>query len=294
MWPKLEVRNSPAGLDVEGSFTPPTSGLGRLARAGVRKAAKSVFAAADLFLGAWPGPRFLIYHQIGCGSGRQMDLSPEMFRRQLEWLLSNGRIVGLGDALYGADDPDSHRRFVLTFDDGYADFYENAFPLLRDRAIPFTLYLTTGHIETGELLHPGDRPLNWDQVGEMLGTGLVTLGAHTHTHPDLRGMPVDQVADEIGESNRLIELRIGQVPLHFAYPKGYWDGGAETVIRRHYATAVVGAGPPVTQNTDPHRIARVAVQRSDGQFFFRRKMARGMRMEERVRSLVKGYQNPLN
>ena len=46
----------------------------------------------------------------------------------MDWLQGQGRIVGLGDALSGADDLESDRNFVLTFDDGYADFYENAFP----------------------------------------------------------------------------------------------------------------------------------------------------------------------
>ena len=284
--------SSPTVFDVGGGDTSPSTGLRPMAREGLRKASKMVFAAGDLFLGDWPGPRILIYHQIGAGSGRQMDLSTQMFRRHVEWLLDHGRIVGFGDALSEADDPESNSHYVLTFDDGYADFYENAFPMLSDQGIPCTLYLTSGHIETGEPLHPGDRPLNWDQVGEMLGTGLVTLGAHTHTHPDLRGMAVGQIEEEIGESNRLIELRTGQVPEHFAYPKGYWDEGAETVVRRHYRTAVLGAGAPVRRSTNPHRIGRVPVQASDGQFFFTRKMTRGMRLEERMRSLVKGYRNP--
>jgi peptidoglycan/xylan/chitin deacetylase (PgdA/CDA1 family) len=261
-------------------------------REGIRQASKGVFAAADLVLGAWPGPRILIYHQIGAGSDRQMDLSPETFRGHVSWLLDHGRIVGFGDALSGADDPESSSYYVLTFDDGYADFYENGFPLLRDQVIPFTLYLTTGHIENRELMHPGDRPLTWDQVGDMLASGLVTLGAHTHTHPDMRGLPRDQIEHEIGESNRLIELRTGEAPRHFAYPKGFWDEDAEKVVSATYLTAVLGAGAPISKDTNPFRIGRVPVQRSDGQFFFKRKMARGMRLEERVRSLVKGYQNP--
>ena len=288
-----DLTSSPSLTPVEGGQVPPSSGLRSMAREVLRTAAKGSFAAADLFLGDWPGPRILIYHQIGAGTGRQMDLTTEMFRGHVEWLLDHGRIVGFGDALSGADDPESNRQFVLTFDDGYADFYENGFPLLREKGIPFTLYLTSGHIETGEVLHPGDRPLSWDQVDEMLTTGLVTLGAHTHTHPDLRRLPVDQIEEEIGESNRLIELRTGQKPEHFAYPKGHWDEVAEKVIRAEYTTAVLGGGSPVSQDTDPFRIGRVPVQRSDRHFFFTRKMARGMRLEERVRSLVKGYRNPV-
>ena len=275
-----------------GDLESPPAGLRPVARELVRKTAKTAFAVADLFLGEWPGPRMLIYHQIGAGTDRQMDLPIEMFRGHVKWLLDHGRIVGFGDALSGADDPDSSSTYVLTFDDGYADFYENAFPLLADRGIPFTLYLTTGHIETGKVLHPGDRPLSWDQVNEMLETGLVTLGAHTHTHPDLRGMAIDRIEDEIGQSNQLIELRTGQEPRHFAYPKGYWDEKADKVVRGEYDTAVLGAGAPVSQATDPFMIGRVPVQQSDGHFFFTRKMARGMRLEERVRALVKGYANP--
>ena len=257
-----------------------------------RTAAKAVFATADLFLGTWPGPRILIYHQIGAGSGRQMDLMPEAFRRHVDWLQSQGRIVGLGDALSGADDHNANRSYVLTFDDGYSDFFENAFPLLRIRGIPFTLYLTSGHIETGEPLHDGDRPLTWDMVREMVDSGLVTMGAHTHSHPDLRGLRIADVEREIEQSNQLIENRTGLAPRHFAYPKGYWDPQAETVVRRIYQTAVLGAGPPVTGDTDLHRVHRVPVQKADGQFFFARKVQRGMRLEERARALVKGYEHP--
>jgi len=64
------------------------------------------------------------------------------------------------------------------------------------------------------------------------------------------------------------------------------------VVRANYSTAALGGGSPVTQHTDPFRIGRVPVQRSDRQFFFRRKVLRGMRLEERVRSLIKGYRNP--
>jgi peptidoglycan/xylan/chitin deacetylase (PgdA/CDA1 family) len=271
-----------------------SSSIGTGAKNLARKASKAAFAAADLVLGPWPGPRILIYHQIGAGSGFQMDLEPAVFRGHVDWLQGQGRIVGLGNALSGADDLDSNRNYVLTFDDGYADFYENGFPILRDRGIPFTLYLTTGHIETGELLHAGDRPLTWDMVREMLDTGLVTLGAHTHTHPDLRGMSAADVESEIERSNELIEARTGQVARHFAYPKGLWDPTAETVIRRHYDTATLGPGAPVTGSTDPHRIYRVAVQAADGQFFFSLKIKRGMRLEEWVRRLVKGYEHPPN
>lgn len=258
----------------------------------VRKVAKTGFAAADLLFAPYPGPRLLIYHQVGAGNGRQMDLEPEMFSRQLDWMEANGQVVDLETALDTADEAGSEQNYVITVDDGYAEFYENAFSLLRDHGAPFTLYLTTSHIETGEPLKPGDRPLNWGQVEEMLDTGLVTLGAHTHTHPDLRGMPLVAVEEEIGLSNEIITRRTGQAPRHFAYPKGYWDQVAEGPIRRAYATATLGSAGPVRSDTDRHRIPRVPVQLSDGYFFFTRRVQRGLRLEEGLRRTLRGYNPP--
>jgi hypothetical protein len=100
-----DLTSSPSLTPVEGGHAPPSSGLRSMTREVLRTAAKGSFAAADLFLGEWPGPRILIYHQIGAGSGFQMDLSPSLFGGHLMWLLDQGGWVGFGAALWGADVP---------------------------------------------------------------------------------------------------------------------------------------------------------------------------------------------
>jgi peptidoglycan/xylan/chitin deacetylase (PgdA/CDA1 family) len=256
----------------------------------VRVAAKSVFSLADLLVGRMPGPRILIYHELTPVRGPQMCLDPHLFGRQLEWMADHGEIVSFEDAL--AEPQGDVLRFVLTFDDGYAGVFEHAFPTLRRRAIPFTLYITTGLVDRDGVGEHGLEPLGWDQVTEMMGSGLMTLGAHTHNHPDLRGLPVAQIETELDRSNEVITDRTGVHPKHFAYPKGYWSADAEPLVRERYETAVLGGGEAVTSSTDRHRICRVPVQRSDGMFFFKRKMLRGMRFEEMARAKAKGYVNP--
>jgi peptidoglycan/xylan/chitin deacetylase (PgdA/CDA1 family) len=120
----------------------------------------------------------------------------------------------------------------------------------------------------------------------------MTIGAHTHTHPDLRDLSEERVRYEIETSDAIIEEKTGVRPRHFAYPKGYWSATAEPVIRSTYESAVLGAGEPFTASTDPHRICRVPVQLADGSWLFRRKLDSGMRLEEMVRSRLKGYENP--
>lgn len=258
----------------------------------LRRASKFLFAAADLVAPRFRGPRILIYHQVGTALGREMEVSRATFARQLDWIRAHTEIVDFDTALIRRGEPGARRMCTLTFDDGYADMYRAAFPLLAEHRIPFTLYLTTGPMESRTAMEPGAEPLTWEQAHTMMESGLMTAGAHTHTHPDLRTTGADEVADEMDTSNSLIEQRLGVRPRHFAYPKGYWSATGERAAAERYESAALGAGPPVTAATSPYRLTRLPVQRSDGLFFFKRKLGRGLRLEEWARRRVKGYRNP--
>lgn len=257
----------------------------------LRRGAKGLFTIGDVFSGDWPGPRVLIYHQVTTAPRRQLDLDPKVFETQVDWLAKNGRVVSLDAILAGPDRSDSASDFVVTFDDGFKGLYRYAYPVLLDRGIEFTLYITTKMVEAASS-GKDDEMLTWEEVNEMVSSGLMTVGAHTHTHPDLRDLDESTAREEIRVSNEIIEGRTGIVPRHFAYPKGYWSATAEPVVREEYASAVLGAGSPITKNSDVHRLGRVAVQRADGNFFFRRKMKTGLQWEEAVRSRLKEYSNP--
>ena len=258
-----------------------------------RKSGKAIFAGADLFRGRWPGPRILIYHQVGTDTGRQMEVTYDSFVAQLEWMMANGSIISLDEALRRRGGADADRLFVVTFDDGYSDLFDVAYPLLERYEVPFTLYLTTGHVESGVPLAAGRRPLTWDQVEAMVEGGRMTLGAHTRTHLDLCLASREQVEDELGTSNEQIKARTGVTPIHFTYPWGRWSPIADTVVRRHYTSATLGAGGPVTAQTDPFLVHRLPIQRSDGVFFFKRKALRGMPLEESARRMHPRLQGPL-
>lgn len=260
----------------------------------LRLGAKAVFALADLAFGRLPGPRILIYHQVGAGLGRQMEVREEAFRSHLDWLGYHGRVVDLETAISSKDQPDGRSHYVLTFDDGYEDLHRVAFPLLEAARIPFTLYLATHPVESREPLTPGGRanPLTWAQVREMLASGLMTLGVHTHRHVDLRSLGEEEIRQELEVSDRLVGERTGVRPRHFAYPWGYWSARADAQVRQRYSSAVLGSGPPNDSRTEPFLLHRMPVQLADGVFFFRRKMRTGLRLEDLVRRRVAGYQGP--
>lgn len=260
----------------------------------VRTLAKLAFSASDALRPPLRGPRILILHQVGAGHGYQLDMRVQDYRDHLDWLTAHTRIVTLEEALAERGSPAADRMVVLTFDDGFADMHANAFPILRERRLPFTLYLTTNPTETGTPLsdRPNSTPLSWDQVGEMAASGLMTLGAHTHLHADLRQCDADEIKSDLALCDELIETRTGVIPRHFAYPFGYWSSVADAIVRDRYDSAVLGGTRGTDVGSDDYYVFRVPVQLSDTGLFFRSKLRRGQRSEEWVRRRLTGYEGP--
>lgn len=258
----------------------------------IRGLSKTVFAAGDRFVRSPAGPRILIYHQVGTQHGHQMEVTLDAFTNQIAWLAAEREVVDLETALRRWDEPDSDRLVVLTFDDGYLDVFTTAYPILARHAMPFVLYISTSLIGESAELDSADPPLSWRHVQEMADSGLLTLGAHTHNHPDLRALSADEVSGELDESDRIISKRLGERPKHFAYPYGFWAETADGPVRERYETAVLGGSPRPSASPDPHLLHRYPVQLADGFTFFKARIEGGLRLEESVRRWVKRYDGP--
>jgi peptidoglycan/xylan/chitin deacetylase (PgdA/CDA1 family) len=259
----------------------------------LRPAQAALMAASALKGHPVGGVNVLIYHQVGGDVRSELDVDPCVFAAQLAHLAASGRIMSLPESLaaLGAGGPRDGRAFVLTFDDGYADFHATVFPLLVALGIPATVYVTTGFVE-GEhsplsgRRPPAVRPMTWEMLRDLHGSGLVTVGAHSHAHRDYVGLTEREVEVDIDRSSELFERHLGFVPRHFAYPRARFDAVAESVVRRRYESAAVGGGGRAVPGAfDAHRIPRVPVRRSDGMLFFKAKVRGLLGGEERLIAL---------
>lgn len=210
----------------------------------------------------------LLYHRVGAGV-REIDLHSAAFRRQIEWLAGHDRVLSLEESLQG----DNGGGLVVTFDDGYRDFHSNVLPVLVAHRVPAILYLATGLVVEDE--HP-DR-MDWSQLREVVSTGLVTVGAHTHSHANLSSLPEPAIEEELRRSKSLIEDRL-QVPCRdFAYPWAVGSSSADRLVRTYFASAALHAWRTNRAGRiDPHRLGRTPVLRSDGDSVLFRAKAAGM------------------
>lgn len=218
------------------------------------------------------GVTILTYHRVGGGSQDELDVDAAAFEDQID-LLGAADVVGLDEAASRLAARDPTPCVVLTFDDGFADVYDNAWPLLRERRMPFTLFLATRYVGgrmrwEGATAKAEGASLTWDRVAEFVASGLCTVGNHTHSH-----VPPDRLTgDELDVCSDLIEQRLGTRPLHFAYPWGIAVTDREYELRRRFMTASTGVVGRNLPGRDLMRLRRVPVRRTDPLEFFQAKL----------------------
>ncbi|MEY4175547.1 MAG: hypothetical protein RI900_2712 [Actinomycetota bacterium] len=261
----------------------------------VRSLVKRASSFADRIVPPPVGVTVLIHHRVGGGSGSEVDLDPAEFERQLEHLVAHHRVLTLDEALQqlaragrtdAPADGSSLRPVVLTFDDGTADFTDIVVPLLVRHGVPATLYAATDFIDRSVDFPWGAPPTSWAALRDAASTGLVTIGSHTHSHWLLDRLEPAAIAADLDRSIELIGSNVGAAPLHFAYPKALpGSAAAEIEVRRRFHSAAL-ANSRVNRpgHTDPHRLWRTPVQRSDGFRWFAAKAAGGMRLEGWLRA----------
>lgn len=214
------------------------------------------------------GVLILAYHLVGAGTDAPVDLPGPVFRRHLEELRDHTRVVSLERALERLEsgDPCEGPLVVLTFDDAYENFRTHVYPLLVEFGFPATLYVPVDFVDgvmKGPLRGAEFLPAcTWSQLEEMVGEGLVTVGSHTLSHPDLCAVSEDRARSEIKRSRNRLEIRLDRPVESFCYPKGRWSEPLEEIVRATYRSAVVGGGvrarPPAWS---PVRLPRLPLRR---------------------------------
>lgn len=160
----------------------------------------------------------LNYHQVEPKDGNPLTLWPEQFEAQMEYLAAEGyttiTIDEMMDALEnGTSLPE--KSVIITFDDGYADNYEYAYPILKKYGFKATIFLIYDFTNT----YPNY--LTWDQVAEMKTSGLIHFESHTMTHANLAELTsVDELRHEIADSHDLLSEKLGYDMHYIAYPGG--------------------------------------------------------------------------
>ena len=169
----------------------------------------------------------LAYHRVGEPQGDHVPtVTPENFDRHLKFL-SRFRYNVLNLEQF-ADHVLNQRPFprksvLITFDDGYVETATIAAPRLRRYGFPAVVFVAPAELE-----HPGF--LNWTQVRELADDSF-RVGGHTMHHTFLPVVPADRAEQELVESRRILEQRLGRPVDTMSYPVGGYSQSIQQIAK---------------------------------------------------------------
>jgi peptidoglycan/xylan/chitin deacetylase (PgdA/CDA1 family) len=191
----------------------------------------------------------LMYHYVSVSPWKTdkirigLSTPPYVFEKQMELLFQNGYTSISLDDLYNA----FAGRFtlppkpiILTFDDGYVDFYQYAYPILKKYHMTGINFIITGFVgRTGYL--------SWPQIEEMYQSGNILFGAHTVHHFALTSIKPEVAKTEISQSKQVLEEHLGKTVDWFAYPYGDYNKNVINEVRNAGYIGAVNTLPGITQ-----------------------------------------------
>jgi peptidoglycan/xylan/chitin deacetylase (PgdA/CDA1 family) len=233
-----------------------------------------------------PSVSILMYHSIadedeaGAHPYYRTATAPSVFAAQMESLHRAGfSVIGLGEAVRRSSEPKAVKSVVITFDDGFRNFYTSAFPVLNRYGFKATMFLPTAHIAENQLSFKGKECLSWGEVRELQNYG-ISFGSHTVTHPQLHDCDAHTIKAELVGSKLTIEQKLGHAVQSFSYPYAFpeADNGFKAKLRDELRQAgyengvctTVGRNSPAS---DPFFLKRLPVNSDDDSQLFEAKLA---------------------
>jgi peptidoglycan/xylan/chitin deacetylase (PgdA/CDA1 family) len=173
------------------------------------------------------------------------------------WVLPLPQVV---DALQrGQQLPD--KAVAITIDDTWHSTWAVAWPRLKAAGLPFTLFVVTDEIDRG-----GADRLSWDQLREMVASGLVTVASKGASHPHLPALPAAAVAEDLARARARLVAELGQPPELFAWPYGEMSREAAQAVRDAGFKAAFGQhSGPVWGRSDWFFLPRFALNETYGE-----------------------------
>ncbi len=153
----------------------------------------------------------------------------------------------------------TQRKILLTIDDGFSSFYKNAWPILKDKKIPFILFVSTR--EVGAFNY-----MTWDQIREISKEEFVEIGNHSHTHEYLVDENSELIKADIEKSINIFKKELGTNSHFFSYPFGEYSVEFKQIIKSFKFKYALGQHSGVMDETkDFYELPRYPINEKYGE-----------------------------
>ncbi len=166
-----------------------------------------------------------MYHRFGEDKYPSTNINVDIFKEHLK-MIENEEIsfVNPKDFFKSLTENKNQKKVLLTIDDAFTSFYENAWPILKKRKIPFILFVNTREVGTYNYM-------NWEQILELYKEDFVEIGNHSHSHEYLVDESSKDIKKDIVKSIKIFNDKLGKNSIFFSYPFGEYSMEFKKIIK---------------------------------------------------------------
>jgi len=218
----------------------------------------NVFANNNKYYSNDKGILSIMYHRFNENKYPSTNINMEVFKKQFE-LIKEQKIsfINPEDFKLNFNTPKERKKILITIDDGFTSFYENAWPYLKERKIPFILFISTEAI--GKYGY-----MDWSQIKEIEKEKFAFIGNHSHSHEYLVGYNFNEFKKDIDTSIDIFKNNIGYNPVFFSYPFGEYSLEQKEYISSKFDFAFGQHSGIIDINKDKYELPRFPINEKYG------------------------------
>ncbi len=169
-----------------------------------------------------------MYHRFNENKYPSTNIKIDIFKKQLE-LIEKNNIEYYDPAKFDIEfnNPKKNKKILITIDDAFLSFYENAWPILKEKKIPFILFVSTEPVGKSGYM-------KWEQIKEVSSYEFAYVGNHSHTHEYLLNFSNDDFEKDIENSIKIFNEKLGYNPIFFSYPFGEFNLNQTKFIKKNF------------------------------------------------------------
>ena len=200
-----------------------------------------------------------MYHRFNENKYPSTNIRMEIFKEQMRL------IKDLGYEFYNPqffidefNKPKKEKKILITIDDGFKSFYDEAWPYLKENKIPFILFVSTEPVGKNGYM-------NWEQIKEIESSNLGIIGHHSHSHDYLIDENKENFVNDIETASKIFKEKIGYVPSIFSYPFGEYSLYMKNYISKKFKIAFGQHSGIIDINKDKFELPRFPINEKYGE-----------------------------
>jgi len=199
-----------------------------------------------------------MYHRFNEPKYPSTNVQMDIFKEQIK-IIESSNAIFIDPNNLDKEIPTIHKTksILLTIDDGFSSFYKNAWPYLKNKKIPFILFISTREIGKNGYM-------TWDQIREVQNSKIGIIGNHSHTHDYLVDLSNKKINHDIDQSIKIFKKELGYNPNYFSYPFGEYSLDFINIIKQNFNFAFGQHSGVIDLSKDNFQLPRFPINEKYG------------------------------